>query len=72
MLRFIKLISNNTIYKVLYRNWRNEIAVRNIIIKDISIASTQYHSQKQLIVHVYDVDKKANRDYAAKDIIEIF
>ena len=58
--------------KVVYKNWRGEEAVRNIIPIGLYWGSTEYHKDKQWLLDVYDIDKDANRTYAFKDIKYIF
>ena len=71
MFKFIKSISNGTIYKVLYRNWRNEVAIRNIMIKSVFVTTRGCCSDENLIYHVYDIDKKDMQHFEAKNIINI-
>lgn len=55
---------------VLYTNWRGETAER--IIKPIEVywGSTEWHSEEQWLLRVWDVERNAERCYAMKDIKE--
>lgn len=55
---------------VLYKNYKGEIAKRDITVKDIYLGKNEYHKEKQLLLEVYDHDRKADRLYAVKDILE--
>ena len=61
---------NKNSVKVLYKNWEGITAIRNIIPLKIWYGKTQWHKTSQWLIKVYDIDKKAERDYAMKDIIE--
>jgi len=59
-----------TSIKVKYKNWKGEIGIRTIIPQTIYYGSTNYHTQNQWLMDVFDVDKDALRTYAMMDIIE--
>lgn len=61
---------DDIVLKVRYKNWKNEIAARNIIPLDIYYGSTEYHKDEQWLLKVWDLDKKDYRIYALKDIQE--
>lgn len=54
--------------QVLYLNWRGEEAKRTITPLYVWEGSTEYHPEPQPLLHVYDHDRQAERDYAIKDI----
>ena len=58
--------------KVLYCNWRGETTVRKIIPIKIYVGSTEYHSQEQWLLEVWDCERNALRTYALKDIQQWF
>jgi len=60
----------STCWKILYKNYKGLIEHRNIQILGFDVASTKWHPKQQLLMIVYDLDKKAYRNYATKDIIE--
>lgn len=60
----------NFLIKVRYNNWKNEIGVRTIIPQKIWYGHTEYHSDSQWLMDVWDVEKDAQRTYAMMDIIE--
>lgn len=63
-------MEENEIVKILYTNWKDETAYRNIIPKNIEFKSTEWHKQEQWILNAFDVDKQADRGFAIKDIKE--
>lgn len=59
---------NGETVRIIYTNWRGETAERTIQPIKIWFGSTQWHPEKQWLLTAYDVDKKAERDFALKDI----
>ena len=55
---------------VLYTNWRGETAERQIIPIKIYWGSTEWHPENQWLLKVWDLERKAYRSYALKDIKE--
>jgi len=53
--------------KVIYKNWKGEKGVRHILPIRIFYGSTEWHPEKQWLIEVYDLDRKAKRIYALKD-----
>ena len=58
--------------KVIYTNWRNETAVRSIIPLKVYFGATEYHTQQQWLLEVWDIEKQATRVYALKEIKQWF
>ena len=58
-----------TVVTIRYKNYRGEIADRRIIPKAIRFASTQWHPEEQWLLDAYDLDKRADRSFAMKDIL---
>lgn len=56
--------------KIKYKNWKNEIAIRNIYPNEIWYGSTEYHKEPQFLLSAWDIDKQAFRDFALIDILE--
>lgn len=56
--------------KVKYKNWKDEVGIRNIVPLNISYGHTDFHQIDQWLLDVWDVDKDAQRIYALMDIIE--
>lgn len=54
--------------KVIYTNYRGETAVRTIIPLRFFFGSTEYHTEEQWLLELWDVEKDALRVYALKDI----
>jgi predicted DNA-binding transcriptional regulator YafY len=51
-----------------YTNYRGVTADRNIVPKGIFFGTTKFHTQKQWMLHAYDVAKQDYRDFALRDI----
>ncbi|MBC6714757.1 hypothetical protein H9Q09_00975 [Aurantimonas sp. DM33-3] len=47
-----------------YTNWRGETATRTVRPIGISYASTEWHPEPGWLLHAYDDEKKAGRDFA--------
>jgi len=56
--------------KVQYTNYRGETAIRTIIPSRVFWGATEYHPEEQWLLEVYDVERKATRIYALKDITQ--
>jgi len=54
--------------KILYTNWRGETTERTIVPEKIYFGSTEWHPEEQWLLTAFDVEKKASRDFAMKDI----
>ncbi len=54
--------------RIVYINWRNEKGTRNIVPLEIWYGSTEWHKDEQWLLKAIDVEKKAERDFALKDI----
>ena len=53
---------------ILYTNWRGETGERLIVPENLFFGSTEWHKEPQWLLHAYDVEKQAYRDFAIKDI----
>jgi hypothetical protein len=56
---------------IVYRNWRGEIAVREIYPRSVYEGQTQWHPETQWFMLARDESKGANRDFAMVDIISM-
>ena len=54
--------------KILYTNYRKETAVRTIVPKQIVFSKNEYHPEEQWLLIAEDLDKKAERTFALKDV----
>ena len=54
---------------VVYKNYRGETASRKIIPLRLYFGKTEYHPEKQWLLHLWDLDRRDYRTYALKDII---
>ncbi|MBL8179991.1 MAG: hypothetical protein JNL64_00085 [Blastocatellia bacterium] len=59
---------NETVVRILYTNYRGETAVREVIPKHLWFGETEWHSERQWLLSAYDLEKRADRDFAVKDI----
>lgn len=60
--------SNNQTVTITYKNYRGEIGTRAIIPIKIWFGSTKYHPDPQWLLDAHDLEKKALRSFALKDI----
>ena len=51
-----------------YTNYRGEVAERHVLPRSIVFMSTPHHPDEQWILRGYDLDKKAERHFALKDL----
>ena len=56
------------VVNILYTNYRGETAIRKIIPKKIWFGSTDWHPGEQWLLDAEDLEKKADRSFAMKDI----
>jgi predicted DNA-binding transcriptional regulator YafY len=54
--------------QIVYKNYKNEVSTRNVIPSKIWYGSTEYHLAEQWFMRAWDLDKKAERDFALVDI----
>jgi len=53
-----------------YKNWEGKTSTRHTIPKKIYFGNNQWHKKEQWILEAFDLDKKATRFFAVKDIIK--
>ncbi len=63
-------IDSNKVVRILYKNYRGEIAYRNIRPEKIWFGSTQWHKEEQWLLDALDLEKDALRNFAMGDIQE--
>jgi len=51
-----------------YTNWKGETKQRKAVFTTLFWGSNEWHKDPQLLIYGYDLDKKAPRTYAVKDI----
>lgn len=56
------------VVKILYTNYRGETAVREILPIKIWFGKNEWHTEEQWLLDAFDIDKKANRAFAMKNI----
>ena len=67
---FMKNENQEKVVKLLYKNWRNETAIRTVLPKRIYFGSTEWHPTPGWIMVVHDIDRDAEREYFMADIEE--
>ena len=55
-----------------YKNYKDEISNRIVIPYKIWFGSTEFHKEEQWLLHAYDIEKCAERNFALRDIIKFF
>ncbi len=55
-----------------YKNWKNIISIRKVKVIKFWIGVTKFHKEKQVFMKAFDIGKQEKRDFAVKDIIEIY
>lgn len=58
------------IFKINYKNYRGEIATREILIRGFCIGSNEYHKEHQLLINAVDLERNVDRVFAAKDVLK--
>lgn len=53
-----------------YTNYRGETALRRIIPISLRFGSTEWHPRPQWLLEAFDLDRRAERAFALKDILE--
>ncbi len=61
-------LKKEELVNIVYTNYRGETSVRKIIPKRIWFGSTDWHPDFQWLLDAFDVEKKADRSFAMKDI----
>ena len=54
----------------MYKNWKGETNIRNVIPYKLWFGSTEFHPENQWLLRAYDIEKCVERNFALKDIIE--
>lgn len=54
-----------------YTNWKGKTSERRALFTTLQFGATPHHPEPQLLIHGYDLDKKAPRTYAVKDMSNI-
>lgn len=66
-----KTLTEGTLIKFNYTNWRGEIATREAIVYDFIVGSNKWHTEEQLLLRAFDTTKKDIRFFAVKDMHKI-
>lgn len=54
---------------IIYTNYKEKTNQRSIIPKKIIFSSNEWHKEQQWFLIAYDIEKKADRTFAMKNII---
>ena len=57
-------------YTFVYKNWRGEVAERQVVPEKIGWGTNEWHPEPQWLMEGFDVDRQAMRCYALGDVIE--
>jgi predicted DNA-binding transcriptional regulator YafY len=57
--------------RLIYKNYRGETAERTIQPIRIWFGETEWHPGKQWLMDAYDLERKANRSFAMKDVVDV-
>ena len=57
---------------IIYTNYKGKTALRKIVPKEIIFSSNEWHKEEQWLLIAFDINKKADRTFAMKDIRCIF
>ena len=56
--------------RIVYTNYRGETDLRVIVPRRLETAETDWHPEKQLLLHAFDLDRQAERSFAVRDIVD--
>jgi predicted DNA-binding transcriptional regulator YafY len=56
--------------RIVYRNYRGEVAKRRIIPGRIWFGGTEWHPEPQWLLDAVDLEKGATRSFALRDIVD--
>jgi len=54
-----------------YTNWKGETKQRKAVFTTLFWGSNEWHKEPQFLIYGYDLDKRASRTYAVKDISDL-
>lgn len=57
--------------RILYKNYKGKISVRNIGPKEINFGKNKFHTENQWFLVAWDYDKNTMRSFAMNDILRI-
>ena len=61
-------MEENQTVKIIYTNYRNETAIRQIIPIRIWFGKTEWHPEPQWVLDAFDLDKEAERSFSMREI----
>lgn len=64
----VEEMEKKKIVNILYKNYRGETALRQVVPKKTWFGSTDWHPEEQWLLDAYDIEKEADRSFAMKDI----
>jgi len=54
--------------KFVYKNYKKQFSVRNVIPIRVYWGSTEFHTEEQWLMECFDIDKEANMTFAINDM----
>lgn len=67
----MKEVQKGNILNFLYKNYKGETSVRSVVVDQLFLGSNQWHPQNQFLLSAFDLDKRAMRCFAVKDMSNI-
>ena len=61
---------NEKTVEIVYKNWRGEVGVRQIIPEKIWFGTTEWYPEEQWLLDAFDCGKQESRTFAMSDIRE--
>lgn len=69
--RHLSRLKEDSVIQFNYTNWEGKFASRICMFREFLFDSTEWHKEEQLLVKGFDLDKQAERIYAAKDMSDV-
>lgn len=64
-------IEKGDILSFVYTNYKNETSLREVVVDELYLGSNKWHPRNQFLLTGFDLDKKAMRCFAMKDMKNI-
>lgn len=69
--QFYATIEENQIIVFMYKNWKGVLSKRKAVVIEFFFGKTSYHTNYQMFIKGFDLDKLEMRDFAVADISAI-
>lgn len=63
-------VDTATAIEILYTNYRGETSRRRVVPSSLRYGSTEYHPEPQWLLDAFDLEKRAERTFAMRDVQE--